>query len=294
MSDQADIKRPVSASKNLVEGEYPFTQEDFRNIAAMLHADAGIALPDSKATLAYSRLAKRLRGLGLKSFKDYCALVASQAGVEERQKMLASLTTNVTRFFREPHHFDHLKTKVLPDLLAQAKRGGRVRIWSAGCSTGQEPYSMAMLLRESFPNLSDWDVKIHATDLSERALSQARSGIYSRSEMQRGLTQEQISRHFTRLESGHYQVNSDLRKMIQFENINLIKPWQVLPKSDLILMRNILIYFNQEKKQMVLSKMRDQLSDAGGYLMLGASESILFDASFKLHRLERVSYYSKA
>jgi chemotaxis protein methyltransferase CheR len=112
--------------------------------------------------------------------------------------------------------------------------------------------------------------------------------------MQRGLTQEQISRHFTRLESGNYQVNLDLRKWIQFENINLIKPWQVSPKSDLILMRNILIYFNQEKKQMVLSKMRDQLSDAGGYLMLGASESILFDASFKLHRSERVSYYSKA
>ena len=116
MSDQTDIRRPVSASKALVEGEYPFTQEDFRNIAAMLHADAGIALPDSKATLAYSRLAKRLRALGLKTFKDYCALVASQAGVEERQKMLASLTTNVTRFFREPHHFEHLRRKVVEQL----------------------------------------------------------------------------------------------------------------------------------------------------------------------------------
>ena len=136
----------------LVDGEFLFTAEDFRTIAATLHAAAGIALPDSKATLVYSRLAKRLRALGLESFRDYCALVTGADGLDERQQMIVALTTNVTRFFREPHHFDHLKDRVLPPLLANARRGGQVRIWSAGCSNGQEPYSIALTILSLMPD----------------------------------------------------------------------------------------------------------------------------------------------
>ena len=272
----------------------PTQNTDFELFFKMLEGHTGIAMGNEKKYL----LAPRLSSIAQKNgFTDHVSLIkelVSKPICPLHWVTFEAMATHETMFFRDTHPFQAIKDVLLPQLIHAKRDSNKLSIWCAAASTGQEPYSMAMLLRESFPNLSDWDVKIHATDLSERALSQARSGIYSRSEMQRGLTQEQISRHFTRLESGHYQVNSDLRKMIQFENINLIKPWQVLPKSDLILMRNILIYFNQEKKQMVLSKMRDQLSDAGGYLMLGASESILFDASFKLHRLERVSYYSKA
>jgi len=260
----------------------------------MLESHTGIAMDNEKEYL----LAPRLSNIAQKNgFPDHFSLIkelVSKPICPLHWVTFEAMATHETMFFRDTHPFQAIKDTLLPQLIHAKRDSKQLSIWCAAASTGQEPYSIAMLLRESFPTLGDWDLKIHATDLSERALSQAKSGIYSQSEMQRGLTQEQINRHFTRLESGHYQVNSDLRKLIHFENINLIKPWQVSPKSDLILMRNILIYFNQEKKQMVLSKMRDQLSDAGGYLMLGASESILFDASFKLHRLERVSYYSKA
>ena len=125
--------RSNGPKRQLVEGEFLFTEEDFQRIAKMLHDDAGIALPDAKATLVYSRLAKRLRALGLASFKEYCTILTEDGGrnAGERQQMLAALTTNVTRFYREPHHFDHLKAKVLPPLLARARAGGRVRLWSA-------------------------------------------------------------------------------------------------------------------------------------------------------------------
>ncbi len=147
----APPSRARSQDKALVPGEFLLTGDDFQQIAAMLHADAGIYLAESKATLVYSRLAKRLRALGLESFRDYCTLVAGTDGVDERQKMMAALTTNVTHFFREPHHFEHLKKQVLPPLVAAAKLGRRVRIWSAGCSSGQEPYSIALTILSLMP-----------------------------------------------------------------------------------------------------------------------------------------------
>ena len=150
------VGRGNSAQPASAEREFVFTPDDFRVIAAVLHGDAGIYLPETKATLVYSRLAKRLRLLGLSSFNDYCALIQDEAGVDERQAMLAALTTNVTRFFREPHHFDHLRERVLPDLVARARAGGRVRLWSSACSSGQEPYSMALtLLAGALPALAE-------------------------------------------------------------------------------------------------------------------------------------------
>jgi len=167
------------ASANVVEGEFAFTEADFRKIAAMVHGDAGIHLPDAKATLVYSRLAKRLRALGLSSFRDYCELVTGADGLDERQKMLAALTTNVTRFFREPHHFDHMRERVLPKLIAQARRGGRVRLWSAACSSGQEPYSMAMTLLTAMPDAAQFDIRILATDIDPNMVVDGRRGVYA-------------------------------------------------------------------------------------------------------------------
>ncbi len=152
MSETQMAGAAVAAGAGLAPGEFVLSREDFRQIAAMLHADAGIHLPESKAALVYSRLARRLRALGLASFRDYCALVAGAAGADERQQMLAALTTNVTKFFREPHHFEHLEQVVLPPLVKAARQGGRVRLWSAACSNGQEPYSMAMVILSLMPD----------------------------------------------------------------------------------------------------------------------------------------------
>ncbi len=164
---------------SLAPGEFVLSRADFRQIAAMLHADAGIYLPDSKAALVYSRLAKRLRALGLASFRDYCALVAGREGLDERQKMLAALTTNVTRFFREPHHFELLEQQVLPPLLDAARQGERVRLWSAACSSGQEPYSIALTILSLMPDAGRFDVRVLATDIDPNILAEAQRGLYS-------------------------------------------------------------------------------------------------------------------
>ena len=169
----------TGAKHALVEGEFLFTMEDFNKIASILHGDSGIALTETKATLVYSRLAKRLRALGLENFRDYCEHIITDSGVDERQKMLAALTTNVTSFFREKHHFQHLTDHVLPPLLARAKQGGRVRIWSAACSTGQEPYSIALTVLSMMPDAGSYDIRILASDIDPNVVAEGRRGVYS-------------------------------------------------------------------------------------------------------------------
>ena len=173
LSDQRQSPDDVLAS-----GEYPLSRRDLSEIAAMIYADAGIYLNDTKASLVYSRLSKHIRNLGLSGFREYCALVSSPEGAQARREMLSHLTTNFTRFFRENHHFEHLRDEVLPGLIARAKSGGRVRIWSAACSDGQEPYSIALTVLAMFPNAADYDFKILATDIDPKILAQARAGIY--------------------------------------------------------------------------------------------------------------------
>src|SRR5688572_13070680 len=176
MSTLADSKN--QGAGGLVEGEFLFTNEDFRKIAQILHSHAGIALAEGKAALVYSRLAKRLRSLGMRSFREYCALIEDAKGVDERQTMMAALTTNVTRYFREPHHFDHLRDHVMPKLAERARRGGRVRMWSAACSNGQEPYSMAITVLAALPEAANLDVKILATDIDPNMVAEGRAGLY--------------------------------------------------------------------------------------------------------------------
>ena len=165
----------TSPGTTLVPGEFLLTTEDFKTISQAIYADAGIFMPESKATLVYSRLARRLRALGIESFTSSCDLIKSQAGVEERQRMLAALTTNVTRFFREGHHFEHLRKSFLPGALARAKRGESIRIWSAGCSNGQEAYTMALVILDMLPNAADLDIRILASDIDPNVLEEGRA-----------------------------------------------------------------------------------------------------------------------
>ncbi len=268
-----------SGAGQLVEGEFVFTGEDFRRIAAILYADAGIALADSKATLVYSRLAKRLRALGLASFRDYCTLIGEQDGLDERQKMLAALTTNVTRFFREPHHFDHLKAKVLPRLVAKARAGGRVRLWSAGCSTGPEPYSIAMTLLEALPEAVDLDVRILATDIDPDVVAAAREGVYSEDALSPAPLDSR--RRWFRPEAGagaiRWRAGESLQSLITFRELNLVaQPWPMKGRFDAVFCRNVMIYFDEPTQREVVANLTARLL-AGGQLYIGHSERVSAD-----------------
>ena len=256
----------------VVDGEFAFTEGDFRKIAAMVHGDAGIALPDTKATLVYSRLAKRLRALGLSSFKDYCALVAGKDGLDERQKMLAALTTNVTRFFREPHHFEDLAGKVLPPLLQRARSGGRVRIWSAACSSGQEPYSAAMTLLSLMPNAGDFDIKILATDIDPNMVVDGRNGVYSEN-LLAGVSAEHRRRWTTTDASGAVRMADELRALVTFNELNLIGDWPMKGRFDVIFCRNVAIYFEDDTQARLWSRFAPLLQP-GGTLYIGHSERV--------------------
>lgn len=256
----------------MVEGEFAFTEADFRKISAMVHGDAGISLPEAKATLVYSRLAKRLRALGLTSFKDYCELVADGNGVDERQKMLAALTTNVTRFFREPHHFDHLKDNVLPPLLDAARRGGKVRIWSAACSSGQEPFSIAMTILSLMPEAVDKDVKILATDIDPNMVAEGRGGAYA-PHLLEGIPDAYRKRWTSSAGDGRVRMSDDLRSMITFNELNLIGDWPMKGKFDAIFCRNVAIYFEDDTQARLWSRFAP-LNQVNGALYIGHSERI--------------------
>ena len=258
----------------MVEGEFVFTEGDFRKIAAMVHGDAGIALHESKATLVYSRLAKRLRTLGLASFNDYCALVAGHEGLDERQKMLAALTTNVTRFFREPHHFDHLRQNLLPPLLQAARAGAKVRIWSAACSSGQEPYSAAMTILSLMPEAANYDIKILATDIDPNMVADGRAGLYAEG-LLTGVPDEYRRRWTSPAagQSGHVQMSDAVRELITFNELNLIGEWPMKTKFDAIFCRNVAIYFDDDTQARLWSRFAPLLKTKG-VLYIGHSERV--------------------
>lgn len=267
------LTSPSRLEGKLVEGEFVFRAEDFRQIAAMLHADAGIYIPDAKATLVYSRLVKRLRVLGMESFRDYCAFLAEAGGADERQQMMAALTTNVTRFFREPHHFEYLKQKVLPALLDSARRGGRVRIWSAGCSKGHEPYSMAMTLLSVMPDAGNHDVKILATDIDPNVIAEARAGIYDKPTLD-SVPAADRSRYFRPVDgSAMLSATDDIRRLITFRELNLIGKWPMAGQFNVIFCRNVVIYFDEATQGKIWERFSGKLLP-GGTLCIGHSERL--------------------
>lgn len=271
----------VAGRDSLVEGEFVFTAEDFRQIAHILHAHAGIALNEGKAALVYSRLAKRLRALGLRSFREYCALVQGVGGVDERQAMTAALTTNVTRFFREPHHFDHLRDAVMPELAARARAGGRVRLWSAACSNGQEPYSMAMTVLSVLPEANDLDVRILATDIDPNMVADGAAGVYSEEALEPA-PQLLRSRWFEKAGTpGKLSATPALRRMIAFKELNLIGDWPMRGRFDVIFCRNVVIYFDETTQERVWSRFTPLMS-SGGTLYIGHSERVTGPAAAQL------------
>lgn len=270
MTTTADT-RARGGGGGLVEGEFLFTDDDFRKIAQILHSHAGIALAEGKAALVYSRLAKRLRSLGLRSFREYCALIEDQAGVDERQAMMAALTTNVTRYFREPHHFDHLREVVMPKLVERARKGGRIRLWSAACSNGQEPYSMAITVLTALPEAANLDVKILATDIDPNMVAEGKAGIY-REDAVAPVPLDLRRKWFKKAGTG-WEVADELRALVAFRELNLIGDWPMKGKFDAIFCRNVVIYFDEPTQERIWSRFAPMLEPAGT-LYIGHSERV--------------------
>lgn len=275
MSNVQNIDAPRHQRQSLVAGEFVLTGEDMRQIAAMLHADAGIHLTEAKASLVYSRLSKRLRALGLESFRDYCALIASRDGLDERQKMLAALTTNVTNFYREPHHFEHLAKQVLPPLLEAARRGGRVRIWSAACSNGAEPYSIALTILSLMPEAANYDIRVLATDIDPNMIAMGREGVYSEAAL-RPVPPDLRRRWFTPVRSGEgnaFGATEEMRTIVAFRELNLIGAWPMRGRFQAIFCRNVVIYFEEATQSRIWSRFVPLLT-TGGHLYIGHSERV--------------------
>ncbi|MES1200254.1 MAG: protein-glutamate O-methyltransferase CheR [Pseudomonadota bacterium] len=266
----AALTKPRAAS--LVDGEFPLTAGDFRALAELVYAASGISLQESKAALVYSRLAKRLRALGLKSFSAYVALVADDA--DERARLLMAVTTNVTRFFREPHHFDHLVDTVLAPRADAVRAGASLRLWSAACSTGQEPYSMALAVLSVWPDAANLDVRILATDIDNNVLTTARAGAYS-AEAIDAIPAAFRNRWLVKDENTArtWRVGAETRALVAYKPLNLNADWPMRRRFDAIFCRNVVIYFDEPTQAKLWRRFRDQLT-ADGRLYVGHSERV--------------------
>ncbi len=281
----------TSPDEVLASGEYPLTRRDLSEIAAMIYADAGISLNESKASLVYSRLSKHIRALGLSGFRDYCALVSSPAGSAERREMLSHLTTNFTRFFRENHHFDHLRDEVLPGLLARAKAGGRVRIWSAACSDGQEPYSIALTVLALMPNAADFDFKILATDIDPKILGLARAGAYDEAALET-ISPAMRKQWFQEVDvqgRRKFQIDDRVKRLITFNELNLLAQWPFKGMFDVIFCRNVVIYFDEPTQTKIWTRFAGQLHESG-HLYIGHSERVSGEAKHVFDNIGITTY----
>lgn len=254
----------------LAEGsEFAFTRGDFRYLAGLVEAEAGIVLPEGKAALVYSRLSRRLRNLGLTRFSDYCAMLERDDG-SERQALIAAMTTNVTSFFREAHHFTHLAEQVLPALIAKARAGGRVRLWSAACSSGEEAWSIALTLLSVMPDAPSHDVLVLASDIDPNMVAAARAGLYPCQRL--SSIPAGLHAHIVR-DAERFGFSEQVRSLLRFRRLNLTKDWPVKGPFDAIFCRNVMIYFDAAGQDRVWSRFAS-LMPAGAHLYIGHSERI--------------------
>lgn len=268
------------------------TEAEAKYLRDMVHSYTGIALDANKHYLLESRLLPVARGEGLGSLNELVVRLRAEPLHSSAllSKVVEAMTTNETSFFRDLNPFEALREKVLPALIASRAATRTLHIWSAACSSGQEPYSIAMLIREHFPQLNDWTVRILATDFAPAMLAQARTGRYSQLEVNRGLPVRTLAKYFEQ-DGTSWRISEDVRRMIEFRSINLIQTWAAMPTFDVVFMRNVLIYFDQETKRTILKKLRLALR-TDGYLFLGGAETTLnLDDAYERVEFGRIAYY---
>ena len=252
--------------------EYSITAKEFQQFRTLIYDESGISLSDQKTSLLASRLSKRLRDLNLGTFSEYYAKVMEDQTREEFTRLLDLISTNKTDFFREPKHFDFLRERILPELNTTKQ----IRIWSSACSTGEEPYTIAMTLYEGVQNPERWDFKILASDLSTRVLAKAAAGMYDEDRF-RGMPPDVVQRHFLRGrgdQTGFFKVKPHLASAIAFRRLNLMDDrFPIKNPLDLIFCRNVMIYFDRPTQGTLVNKLHHYLKP-GGYLFIGHSESL--------------------
>lgn len=268
----------------------PIDPPSFDYVRQLVLTHAAIALEDNKAYLVESRLMPLVRQHGLATLAELVARLRAQPHGELHAQVIEAMTTNETSFFRDLHPFEALKSDVLPDLIQRRCQSRTLHIWSAACSSGQEPYSIAMLLVDDFPQLAGWQLKIFASDLAGKVLEKAESGCYTQSEVNRGLPAPLLVKHFQR-NGVQWQVKSDIRKLVQFFRINLIQKWPPLPQMDVVFVRNVLIYFPLETKKQILRNMRQLLAPDGRVFLGGAETTLGVDEHFERVNHGKTSSY---
>jgi chemotaxis protein methyltransferase CheR len=271
----------------------PMSQEEFRLLRDLIHGYCGIFFQDDNKFLIQRRLAGRLDALGLRSFSDYYRYLRYNAARKaEMEEIVERITTNETYFFRELYQLDALKDEIFPEICRRRPRGRRLSIWSAGCATGEEAYTVAILILES-ALFSDWDVRIFGNDISRRVLTVGRKGAYGRSSFR--ATDERYLRRYFRELDGKYQVRDEVKALVSFGHLNLLddEMLSIIGDMDVVLCRNVLIYFDLEARKRAVAAFHRKLI-SGGYLLLGHSESLLnISTAYELVHLRHDMVYRK-
>ncbi len=252
--------------------EFIFSDRQFKRLRAFVAEHTGIALSEAKKDMVYGRLSKRIRSHFAGNFQAFCDAI-EQGDAQEQDFLINAITTNLTAFFREAHHFDYLRQRLIPELLRRNAHSRKIRIWSAGCSTGEEPYSIAMSLAGD-NQLAGWDIKILATDLDANVLKHAEAGIYSEERISK--LAEQQRQYFQRgrgSNSGLVRLKPEIRERVSFKRLNLLHDWPMRGPFDLIFCRNVVIYFDKPTQTKLFDRFADLLV-ADGHLFIGHSESL--------------------
>jgi chemotaxis protein methyltransferase CheR len=258
-----------------VKSGFSITSEEFRGFSQFLEKSCGILLAEHKQYLVQSRLSRIMQKEGYGSLSELIRRLNQPGNSTIKEQVIDAMTTNETLWFRDIHPYEILKNKLLPEL-SDGKSFQKLRIWSAACSTGQEPYSISMVIeefRQTKSSAFSSGQEIVATDIASTVLDQARKGEYEMLALGRGLSQDRLTRFFTKSSEGSWQIKTEIRNRVRFQSLNLLGQYSTLGQFDIVFCRNVLIYFSSDVKNDILRKIHKQLKP-GGYLILGASESL--------------------